>query len=147
MRQCLGCEKVATASWFGDAWCDPCGGVMGTKNLLLFRHVATVDGAGGRIPVVWDESGKCYKFRHPSKVNPRYERYMAESVERKKSGLPPRPPIEAEFAVQPILTINNESLDAVLAIAQPIARGNKEEWPELSAAPTATKSERLLMRI
>ncbi len=147
MKTCLGCGELSTADWFGDAWCDPCGGVMGLKNFLIFRHVATLHGAGARLPVVWDESGQYYKFRHPTRVNPRFEQKMLEVIKRKKLGLEPRKSVEAEFDAGPILTISHKSLDAVLTIAQPIAKGGSEEWPELSAAPSATESERSIMRV
>ena len=147
MQACKGCGNAAGADWFGDPWCDPCGGIAGRPGWLLMRHVATVDGEGCRLPIVWDVSQGYYKFRHPNKVNPRYVKAMKEAEERKKKGLEPRKLIETEFSAQPILTISHESLDAVIAMSQPIARGDSDEWPELSAAPTATKSERSLMRL
>ena len=101
---------------------------MGAKTLLLFRHVATLDGAGGRLPVVWDESTSDYKFRHPTKKNPRFF--------KKHRG------IDDDFRKRtPVLTFHG-SLDTILSLAQPIAKGPSKEWPEISAAPTATEDER-----
>jgi hypothetical protein len=114
---------------------------MGTKTLLLMRHVATVDGAGGRLPIVWDVSQQYYKFRHPKETNPRFKRMKAEAEERAKKGLPPRKRLDPLFAVSPVLTISG-TLDAVLAMAQPIAQGDSKELPNLSHAPTATEPER-----
>jgi hypothetical protein len=114
---------------------------MGTDTLLLMRHVATVDGAGGRLPIVWDVSQQHYKFRHPRETNPRFKRMRAEAEERAKKGLPPRRQLDPLFAVSPVLTISG-TLDAVLAMAQPIAQGESKELPNLSHAPTATDVEK-----
>ena len=149
MKACKGCGNAGGADWFGDPWCDPCGGIAGRPGMLLMRHVATVDGKGCRLPIVWDVSQSYYKFRHPKKVNPRYEALHKEAVDEHGNLRISLEDIDLndEFPVTPVLTISNKSLDAVIALSQPIAKGDSDEWPGLSAAPTATKSERMLMRL
>jgi hypothetical protein len=93
-----------------------------------------VDGKGGRLPIVWDESSADYKFRHPSKVNPRFLQEHGSSIDE-----------EFNFRT-PVLTFHG-SLDLVLTMSQPVAKGDSDEWPELSAAPTATKMERQLLGV
>ena len=130
---CVGCNREEAHDWYGDAFCDSCGGVMARPELLIFRHVATVDGLGGRLPIVWDESTSDYKFRYPHKPNP--------SKKLRKHG------IDQEFIsrIPRFLTVHG-SLDGVLDIALPIAKGEGEEV-ELSAAPTSTLEERALLGV
>ena len=106
---------------------------MARRNLLIFRHVATVDGQGARLPIVWDESTSDYKFRYPHKPNP--------SQKMRKIGIDP------DFARRAprFLTVHG-TLDAVLAIALPHAKGEGNEV-ELSAAPTSTPEERALLGV
>lgn len=109
-------------------WCDRCGGVMlpGPEGpRLFFRHVATADGAGGRFPIVWDISMSDYMVLTKER-NPRGGRDI--------DGLRP-----------PHLIACHGSLDAVIAFIQPHAKGASDEWPSLTAAPTATDDEKALL--
>ncbi len=129
---CQGCGREAR-DWFGDAWCDHCGGVMARPGFLLFRHVATVDGPGGRLPIVWDESTSDYKFRyaHEAKPSEAYRRAMEDfnpDFHRRRP---------ANFRTQ------HGSFDSVLALAGSIAKGSSDGI-ELSFAPTSTEEERKL---
>lgn len=106
---------------------------MARPGFLIFRHVATVEGNGGRLPIVWDESTSDYKFRYPriEKPSPKMQRNIdaIDFVRRR-----------AQF-----LTAHG-SLDGVLAIALPFAKGNGDEV-ELSASPTSTAQERSLLGV
>jgi hypothetical protein len=102
---------------------------MARPDLLLFRHVATLDGKGGRLSIVFDASAKCYALIHPNRRNPNAGKRDLDLGEFKRS---------------PFLT-EHGTLDAMIAIASGIARGDVEELPELSAAPSATPEERALV--
>ena len=130
---CMGCGRLSN-DWYGDAWCDQCGGVMARPGLLIFRHVANVDGAGGRLPIVWDESTSDYKFRYPYTPKP--------SEKLRKSGID-----GLDFMLRtPRFLSAHGSLDGVLALALPWAKGEGNEV-ELSAAPTSTQEERALLGV
>jgi len=133
---CQGCG-LECRDWYGDAWCDHCGGVMARPDLLIFRHVATVDGKGGRLPIVYDESTSDYKFRYPHTPKP------SEALKRKiDDGFNP------DFVRRRsagFLSAHG-SLDAILALALPWAKGDGSEV-ELSASPTSTVEERTLLGI
>lgn len=122
---CPNCDGPVNFTLFG-AWCDTCGGVATRKGLLFFRHVATVDGAGGRYPIVFDVSTGDYAHMHPGT--------------QPDTG----PKVEGEFR-RPHVRVSHGSLDAVIALAYPDAKGDGEEAPELSAAPTATPEERAII--
>ena len=135
---CKGCGGETT-DWFGDAWCDPCGGVMIERAekgpRLIFRHVATADGAGGRLPMVWDESAQYYLFRWPNKVNPRYAERNTGRVD------------DVDFGPTPVLSTFG-IFDVVLTQALNAARGPEGgEVPELSMAPSSTLEERALVGV
>lgn len=135
---CMVCDGV-THDWFGDTWCDACGGVLVPRPdkdpLLIFRHVATVDGAGGRLPVVWDESSRHYLFRWPNKVNPRYAERNTERVD------------DIDFGPTPVLS-SFGILDAVLVQALNAARGPEGgDLPTVSVAPSSTPEERALLGV
>ena len=131
---CVACAAEAR-DWFGDAWCDPCGGVMiptaEAEPHLIFRHVATVDGAEHRLPIVWDASAGHYLFRWPNKVNPRFLDRNPERVD------------DIDFGPTPILSTFG-ILDVVLTQALNAARGDASDVPELSMAPSSTPEERSL---
>lgn len=124
---CKGCGREC-ADWCGDPWCDVCGGVMARPNFLIFRHVATVEGAENRMPIVFDASANHYKFRYPKKQNP----HAGEKD------------VDGEFRRSRILTAIG-SLDAVLALALQEARASRLDVPQLSASPFATEDERRLV--
>lgn len=124
--KCPGCDADAKDTVLG-LWCDDCGGVVIRKTEsgkdLLFRHVATVDGAGGRFPIVFDYSTADYSVSYPREVK--------EFIK-----------IKDEW-VQSIKTFTTHGdLNFVIAVAQPYAKGVSDELPELSVAPSATKEER-----
>ena len=96
------------------------------------RHVCTVDGAGCRLPIVWDESASHYKFRHPRKVN---EGWKSRTIDW-----------DLEMPGSRVLTVYG-SLDYVIALSRPVAKGDSEEWPQLIPAPTATPQEMAKLRI
>ena len=107
---------------------------MARPGLLIFRHVANVDGAGGRLPIVWDESTSDYKFRYPYTPKP--------SEKLRKSGIE-----GLDFRLRtPRFLSAHGSLDGVLALALPWAKGEGNEV-ELSAAPTSTQEERALLGV
>lgn len=125
---CLSCKQEGVETLWG-CWCDRCGGVAldgpaGPR--LFFRHVATADGAGGRFPIVWDISTADYAVLLPKRN---------ERKGRDEDGFRP-----------PTWLTAHGSLDAVIAAIQPYAQGDSEEWPVLSAAPTATEAELDLLR-
>lgn len=130
---CRGCGRQSH-DWYGDAWCDACGGVMARPGFLIFRHVATVDGKGGRWPIVYDESTSDYKFRYPRVDKP--------SAKAKAAGIDT---IDFGRSRRQFLTAHG-SLDGVLVLALPRAKGNGDEV-ELSAAPTSTDEERTLLGV
>lgn len=107
---------------------------MARPDFLIFRHVATVEGAGGRLPIVWDESTSDYKFRYPYTPNP--------SKKMKRAGID-----GFDFAFRtPSFLSAHGSLDGVLALALPWAKGSGDEV-ELSASPTSTQEERALLGV
>jgi len=129
MTPCLKCRADTIDLDYGP-WCDTCGGVVvsgpdGPR--LFFRHVATVYGAGGHYPVVWDPSTSDY-MTLTQKANPR-------AASRDEDGLRPPP-----------LVSYHGSLDAVLAQIQPHAKGESAERPSLAPAPSATPEEMSLLR-
>lgn len=130
---CVGCERVVH-DWFGDPFCDFCGGVMSRPGFLLCRHVATVEGVGGRLPIVWDESISNYKFRYPYTPKP--------SEKMKRAGIDG---FDFSFRTSGFLSAHGP-LDAVLALALPWARGDGQEV-ELSLAPTSTPEEKALLGV
>jgi hypothetical protein len=126
---CKACG-AKTHDWFGDPWCDECGGVP-AKNGLLFRHVANVRGPKYGFPVVWDESAQHYLFRWPNKVNPR-------------SG---GGGIDEDFRPTPVLSTFG-SLDMVLTQAMGVIRSDQgDAVPELSAGMKATEVEKQLLGV
>jgi hypothetical protein len=104
---------------------------MARPDLLLFRHVATVDGGGGRLAIVFDASTRDYAFIYPHRQNPR-----AGHRDRDLG----------EFRTSPFVTAHG-SLDSMIALAQPVARGELAEMPTLSASPFATTLERELIGV
>ncbi len=131
---CPGCEAEVPNSYLGP-WCDSCGGLMVRPGVLLLRHVATVDGPGGRYPIVFDLSCQDYSCTIP--VPP--PNYNPGELD------------EDGFHPPPLTTYRAPSLDAIIALMQPIASGPKgpdglpPPMPELSAAPSATPRERAVI--
>ena len=132
---CVSCGGI-THDWFGDEWCDACGGVMikhGDRPAQqLHRHVATLEGAEGRFPIVWNASAANYLFRWPNKVNPRF-------LEGGRG-------VDEEFLTTPILSTFG-FLDVVMSQAITAARGDSDEAPTLSVSPSATTVERALLGV
>lgn len=132
---CLGCERQVPVTAVG-VWCDACGGVAIRPGDLLLRHVATVDGVGGRFAIVFDKSTSDYSVTVPVPT-PR-----AKAGKRDLDGFLPPP-----------FTTFHGPLDLVIAMAQPYARGPKgpngeaPELPELFAAPTTTPEEKAILEV
>lgn len=126
---CKGCKGDTIDTWYGE-WCQVCGGTAVRPGVLIYRHVATVDGKGGRLAIVWDESTQDYAFIYPRKINPH-----AGSHD-----------LDGEFRLTKLCTAHG-SLDAMLALAQPEAKGDGDEFPSLSASPFSTVAERKMMGI
>lgn len=130
---CRGCKKKVPVYLLG-AWCDDCGGIMSRSGALILRHVATVDGPGGRFPIVYDASTHDYSCSF-SRATPR-------SASKKHD--------EDGFRIPHITTLRG-TLDAVLALMQPIVRGPKNDagdpppMPVLTPAPTTTAAEKALL--
>ena len=130
---CPGCT-AEVPNYFLGPWCDACGGIASRLGVLLLRHVATVDGPGGRFPIVFDAS--CQDYSCSANMPP--------------PGYDPTKRDEDGFRPAPITTFHG-TLDAVISLMQPIARGPKTldgeapPLPELSAAPSATPQEKALL--
>lgn len=126
--QCLGCNGAVDETLWGP-WCDPCGGVVvGGGHGLIFRHVATVQGEGGTFPIVYDKSSSAYAhmLKEP---NPNAHLNGGDDGFH-------RPPVQ----------VVHGTLDAVLAIAYPDARGDGP-GASLAPAPSATVEETARLRI
>lgn len=132
---CRGCKKKVPVYLLG-AWCDDCGGIMARSGVLILRHVATVDGPGGRFPIVYDASACDYSCSFPQAT------LRPASKKHDEDG----------FRIPHITTVRG-TLDAVLALMQPIVRGPKNAagdpppLPKLETAPTATKDETAILAL
>lgn len=145
MIKCLKCRNDTQKTAWGD-WCDVCGGVVlqkGQDTELFFRHVATVEGKGGRFPIVYDRSASAYGVAWPKEVI-----YvdcvhcgMKTPANDDRRGLMKLDDIKSNG---PGFYSQRGSLDAVLACIQPIAQGGGD-LPEISAAPTATDDEKKMV--
>jgi hypothetical protein len=145
---CSGCEKEGIETLWGCV-CDGCGGVVVPSPAgprLLFRHVATVDGAAGRLQIVFDDSTADYAVAYPRKAaalvncihcgretpaDPGRERGAGEL------GMVKRPPVH----------VTHGTLDAVLYVALGEARGGSAEAPTLSRSAHATEQEKAFLGI
>lgn len=154
---CLNCRRETVSTAWGN-WCDPCGGVFveSVPNFvngiivsrnpprLFFRHVATAHGPGGLYPIVYDLSAEAYGVAWPK---------SSETVKCVHCGQdtpldPPRTGLAVldEIRSRPQgYASKRGSLDAMIAVIQPIASKGTNEWPKLTPAPTATPEERALM--
>ncbi len=136
MLTCPGCGTTVPPYFLGP-WCDTCGGIMARPGVLLLRHVATVDGPGGRFPIVFDRSCDDYSCSIPKAPRPEAQMKLRDEDGFKR----------------PRITTYRGSLDLVIAMMQPIARGPKgpdgeaPPMPELSAAPFATDEEKALLAV
>ena len=124
---CVGCNGLAVEMIYGQ-WCDTCGGLAIRPGVLLLRHVATVEGAGGRYPIVYDLSTSDYSACWPRPKD-------AED----RGSLDPD-----GFRSPPVYTVHG-TLDAVIAVMQPQAKGEAEEWPSLEAARSSTDEEKVIL--
>jgi len=124
---CPTCKGETRDSQFGS-WCDPCGGVSYKPGVLFFRHVATVDGPGGRFPVVYDlsTSDYAYMFKDPA---------------------PSRPGRDLDGFRRPTVRVAHGSLDAMVALSYKDVKGDESAPPLLSVAPTSTKEERYILGV
>ena len=135
---CLGCGDEVVVNEWGN-WCDKCGGVIlaGKPPRLFFRHVATVDGKGGRFPIIYDLSSASYGVAWPRKVT-----YVTcIHCGGKTPGDDPREGLARLDDLKVSFNSKRGSLEAMMALIQPIARGDSDDFPEISAAKTATQEE------
>lgn len=111
-------------------WCDACGGIAAGPGRLLFRHVATVEGPGGRFPIVWDVSTSDYAYmlKTPHPPDPKRDK------QRDMDGFK-----------RPRVQVAHGTLDAVIAISYPDVKGEADEGVYLYPAPTSTEEERAIM--
>ena len=133
------CKKCGgeTRDYFGQPWCDKvCHGVVTDTGVLLLRHVATVDGSGGRLPIVHDASLNEYLFRWPGKKNPRFSGDSG-SIETSMDVIPSTP-ILSTFG--PLDVVMTSAFNAVRA------KGTGEQ-PLISIAPSCTKEEKALIGV
>jgi len=139
---CQGCKGDTVDNAWGH-WCDACGGVVvGTPPRLFFRHVATVDGAGGRFPIVYDISAQAYGVAWPKIVT------MIKCVHcgMQTPGSDDRKGLtKLDDSGSQNFYSKRGTLDAMLAFIQPIAKGDSEDFPEISANPNATDEEKLIV--
>ena len=139
--RCLGCGSEVVENVWGN-WCDSCGGVVvGNPPKLFFRHVATVEGKGGRYPIVYDLSAESYGVAWPKKV------VLVKCIHcgMQTPGDDPRGGLTRLDDLRVSYHSKRGPLDAMLAFIEPIARGGSEELPELSAAPSSTLEERKMI--
>lgn len=124
---CVTCKGETKETTFGP-WCDVCGGVSFKPDQLFFRHVATVDGPGGRFPIVYDMSTSDYAYMHKEPNPP--------SNKRDIDGFHP-----------PRARVSHGSLDAMIAISYPDVRApiGQQSEVHLSASPKATPEEMVLI--
>jgi len=138
--KCVRCGGETVQDQWGD-WCDDCGGVAASLDKMMFRHVATVNGAGGRFAVVYDSSTADYGVMWPREDSMVICIHCGQQTPSEvRSGL-----MQLDGMKPSKYYSKRGSLDAMLAFIQPIARRGSEELPELSVAPTATKQERELV--
>ena len=141
MISCVGCGRETIQDMWGN-WCDNCGGVViGPPPRLFFRHVATLDGAGGRYSVVYDLSSESYGVAWPKKSTMVKCTHCGQLT----------PGDNVRFGLLQLDEINPQyystrgTLDAVVALIQPVARGDSDELPTLSVAPSCTEEERKIL--
>lgn len=134
---CPGCTQETVHNMWGE-WCDPCGGVMlGVPPILFFRHVATLSGAGGRFPIIYDKSASGYGIAWPRLVaNVRCIHCGRDTPAEARKGLTNLDDIKPAGFYS-----TRGTLDEIIAIGQPLAKGESTELPELFVAPSATPEE------
>lgn len=140
---CIGCKQETVENMWGN-WCDTCGGVvLGNPPGLFFRHVATLIGAGGRFPIVYDKSADAYGVAWVKKT------IFVKCIH---CGL--NTPADARHGLNNLDDIKPSgffstrgSLNEVIAIGQPLAQGDSKELPEWALAPTATPEEAAIFQI
>lgn len=153
--ECINCKGPTIENAWGN-WCDACGGVMlpgppvpdsegGVRpgpSRLFFRHVATVYGAGGRFPIVYDLSANQYAIAWLRKVEVVRCVHCGQNTPVDRQGL-------GKLDDLKLLGYNSArgSLDAMIAIGQPLAKGDSAELPDLAPAPTATEEERMIVKL
>lgn len=139
---CKGCNRETVENAWGH-WCDNCGGVVvGNPPKLFFRHVATVDGPGGRYPIVFDVSAGAYGVAWDRKVT------LVKCIHcgQQTPSDDHRKDLTRLDELRPHGYYSKRgTLDAMLAFIQPIARGDGEDFPEISAHPNATDEEKLII--
>jgi hypothetical protein len=119
-------------------WCDPCGGVMlGSPPILFFRHVATLRGKGGTFPIVFDKSTDNYAIAWPRLIaNVRCIHCGRDTPAEVRKGLTNLDDMRPSGFYS-----TRGSLNEMIAIGQPLAKGQFDELPEKFVAPSATVEE------
>ena len=142
---CQGCKREAVENLWG-AWCDACGGVVveGAPKQppkLIFRHVMTVEGAGGRYPIVYDNSAEQYGLAWEKAID------QVKCVHCHQM-TPVEPPTGRLEDIRSSRVFSKRgNLNEMIAASQPLAQGNSAEFPEKFAAPTATEEELAIINL
>lgn len=123
---CKNCGGAAIMNEWGP-WCDACGGVPLRPGELIFRHVATVYGPGGRFPIVFDATTSDYAFMH-RKLNPPSNKRDIDGFRR------------------PRVRVSHGPLDAIIAVSYPDVRGEGDDAQiRIAAAPSSTELEKRIV--
>ena len=124
--KCYKCDANSIESTYGP-WCDTCGGVAYPSGEMYVRHVATAMGAGGEHHILFDSSLNEYSFLNKRLVKVWLRR-------------------QGRFATVLKTFINHGNLDLMIALAQPFARGDGAELPDLLAGTGATEEEKEILK-
>jgi len=109
--RCRGCDAIAIETSYGP-WCDVCGGVMLRTGEPYVRHVATASGPGGEFKILFDHTLRTYTVSVPMKTRTWIE-------------------IKQEFVQATKTFMFIGTLDFVIALIQPYARGESVDFPSL----------------
>ncbi len=119
---CRGCSEEAVESAYGP-WCEKCGGVMYRSGEPHVRHIATAHGEGGEFKILYDHSLASYTAS--------IVRLIRTWVE-----------IKGEFIQAERTFTHQGTLDTMIALVQPWARGQSGEIPTITVGPGSTEDER-----
>lgn len=147
--QCVGCKVEGIETHYG-CLCDACGGIVvpGPKGpKLIYRHVATVKRVAPKhlFLIMFDDSTKDYCVSHPAPA-PKVVKcvHCGEETPADPAADRARDRSAAELGMvgRPRFLTKHGPLDAVIAYAQPLARGEGGEAPELAPSFHTTEEER-----
>src|SRR6266496_1181193 len=123
--ECRNCGGQARETSYGP-FCDRCGGVWLRPGEPYVRHVATAKGEGGEFPILYDHSLSEYAFS--------FQRLVRTWVQ-----------VQNDW-VQTLRTFTKHgTLDEMIALVQPHARGTGAGIPELLTGSGATPEEILIL--